>query len=160
MATKTKTTTMKTPPSVAPRKAVRSTAPRRKPVPRLPRRQLTMPAGYLGSGGMATLREVLSPTVQTRDGGELTHEERRQLTLERIGAQPEFDLVGPDGVIDKARALEEVQRDTEIGRILMDVETRTLEFVKATAAAQRRRRQIQHRERQDVRSGRSRAKHR
>ena len=128
-----------------------------KAVPRLPRRQLTLPAGYLADGGdVATLRDVLSPRVATIDGGNLSNDDRARLTLLRIDAQRDIELVGPGFVLDKARALEEVRQRTPLGEILVAIENRTIEFLRQTAAVQRRRRQKQYR---DQRQARKKSRH-
>jgi hypothetical protein len=145
------------------RSTKRSAAPGTKPPPRLPRRQLTLPAGYLADGsGVASLRDVLSSKVPTLDGPALNDDERLRLTLLRIEAQPTFELVGPGMVLDKARALDEVRRRTPIGEMLIAIENRTIEFVRETADVQRRRREQRYRDRKRARGtpNRARGKHR
>jgi|RhiMetdeSRZDD1v2_1073273.scaffolds.fasta_scaffold17810_4 hypothetical protein len=95
--------------------------------------------------GVATLRDVLSPRVPTIDGDDLTDENRAALTIMRIEAQHDLRVAARGGVLDKARAIEEVRRDTPLGRVLVKVEHQAIGFLKEIAAQQRRRREAKKR---------------
>lgn len=133
---------------------------RKSTVPRLPRRQLALPAGYRADGSVATLRDVLAPAIPTIDGADLTDDDRAELTLMRIHAQPDLRLVGPGYVIDKNRAIEEVRRGTPLGSILVNVEHRAIDFLRQTAEKQRRRRKQRQRAKADAAKGAKRSKQR
>lgn len=83
------------------------------------------PAGFHSGGEkIATLREVRAPDVPTMSLGELTREQRVQLVLASLRAKPDnftIGMIGP-GVINKARAIAEVQAQSRIGRTLMEIE--------------------------------------
>ncbi|PYR94994.1 MAG: hypothetical protein DMF84_03090 [Acidobacteria bacterium] len=112
----------------------------------IPAEQWRLPAGYhRDRKGFATLRHVVDPDTPTVDGSDLSDEQRTELTSERIKRQKRFNLgVLGTGVIDKKRALEEVQKRTAIGRALIDVEQRAIRLLReylaqhaATAASPR-----------------------
>jgi hypothetical protein len=115
------------------------TKTRKRKVPRVPRRQLALPSGYHTEGGdVASFRDVLSPQVPTVDGDSLTDEQRKKLALLRIAAQPDLQLVTAGVVLNKERALREIRKGTPLGRILVNVEHQTIEFLKQNVKAQQR----------------------
>lgn len=74
---------------------------------------------------MATLTEVQDPRVPTRTIGELSHTELKNLVHSRIKNDESFTplhMLGVDGVVDKDRALREVQAGSHIGLHLIDIE--------------------------------------
>lgn len=104
---------------------------RGRPAP-VPAKQWRLPAGYhRDRKGFATLRHVVDPDTPTVDGAELTDEQRTELTLERLKRQKRFRVgVLGTSLIDKKRALEEVQHLTAIGRALIDVEHRAIRLLR------------------------------
>lgn len=83
------------------------------------------PAGFHIDGEkVATLREVRAPDVPTMSLAELKREQRVQLVLASLRARPDdftIGMIGP-GVINKARALAEVEAQSRIGKTLMEIE--------------------------------------
>ncbi len=114
----------------------------RSALPLLPNQQLSLPAGYRhGTNQVASLRDVLSTKVRTVDGERLSREQRIALTKARIAAQTELKIASPTaGRIDKTRALDEVDRQTPLGQILVKIEHQAIEFLRETAAIRRNRR--------------------
>lgn len=92
--------------------------------------QLRMPAGYKQDGTLATLAELLDPEVATLELAELTPEQRQSVIVKRLEQRPTLDLmmIGA-GHINQARALAEVQANTEIGRTLMEIEQRSINYL-------------------------------
>ncbi len=87
-------------------------------------KQLAMPAGfYADDSRVATLRDVVDPSVPTKHLSELTLEQRAELVAERLALQPSIELamIGA-GMIDKQRAITEVKGKTKIGRLLIEIE--------------------------------------
>lgn len=88
------------------------------------RKQLAMPAGfYADDSSVATLREVVDPSVPTKHLAELTLEQRAELVAERLALQPSLELamIGA-GMIDKQRAITEVKGKTKVGKLLIEIE--------------------------------------
>ena len=77
---------------------------------------------------LATLEEVLDPTVPTMNLPEITEQKRIDLVLARLRKEPKgfrIAMIGP-GVIDKARAIAEVEAGSRIGRLIMEIEQNLL----------------------------------
>ena len=90
----------------------------------LPQKQWEIPAGFHFDGTKAaTLREVLDPDVPTIQLTDLTLEQRAKLVAKRLELQPSIELamVGA-GMIDKARAITEVKKKTQVGKLLIEIE--------------------------------------
>ncbi|SRR6266516_2530920 len=90
----------------------------------LPQKQWEIPAGFHSDGSEpATLREVLDPDVPTVQLTDLTLEQRAKLVAKRLELQPSIELamVGA-GMIDKARAIAEVKKKTQVGKLLIEIE--------------------------------------
>jgi hypothetical protein len=102
---------------------------RRSHTPKSKKAALNQLAGYrVGGQKIATLREVLDPAVPTMSLPELTEEQRVQLVLERLRREPDdfrIGIIGP-GIIDKTRAIAEVESRSRIGRTIMEVEQNLL----------------------------------
>lgn len=83
------------------------------------------PAGYrVGSVDLATLSELLDPTIPTLSLAELSDEQRTDLVVARLRAKPDdysIAMIGP-GVINKTRAIAEVQARSRVGRTLLEIE--------------------------------------
>lgn len=83
-----------------------------------------MPAGFRSDGSaVATLRDVVDPSVPTKQLLDLTLEQRALLVVKRLALQPSIQLamIGA-GMIDKDRALTEVKNKTKVGRLLIEIE--------------------------------------
>jgi hypothetical protein len=90
----------------------------------IPHKQLEIPAGFHADGlKAATLREVLDPDVPTMQLTDLTLEQRAKLVAKRLELQPSIELamVGA-GMIDKRRAINEVKKKTQVGKLLIEIE--------------------------------------
>jgi hypothetical protein len=87
-------------------------------------KQLAMPAGFhADDSSVATLREVVDPSVPTKLLSELTLEQRAELVARRLALQPSLELamIGA-GMIDKQRAIAEVKGKTKVGKLLIEIE--------------------------------------
>ncbi len=112
--------------------------PARRPTSPIPRRQWHLPAGFHPDGRPATFTHVVDPRRTTVDGDDLTDDQRRALTLLRLGRQKSVRLGSlADGVIDQARALDEVRRRTPLGEALVDIEHRAIRLMREYAERHR-----------------------
>ena len=60
----------------------------------------------------------------------LSLEKQSELVAERIRQNPDFDVgILGQGIMDKKRAIDEVQKRTSIGRALIDVEQRMIRML-------------------------------
>jgi len=90
--------------------------------------QLNMPAGFSTDGKrMLTLQEVVATNTPSLRFFQLAPKQQAQLTIERIKRQNQFKLgmIGA-GVIDKERAVKEVESLSETGKVLIEIEQRTI----------------------------------
>ena len=97
--------------------------------------QLTLPAGFSADGKkMVPLRDVLAPEKPTLEFFQLTPEQQADITAARIARQRKYKMgmVG-GGVIDKERAIAEVKARSDIGRVLVEIEQRTIQMLKKKA---------------------------
>ena len=93
-----------------------------------------MPAGFHPDGRPAAFTKVVDPHTATVDGERLSDQQRRELTLLRIARQKHLHLGSlDDGVIDKARALREVEGGTALGAVLVDIEHRAIRLMREYA---------------------------
>ncbi|MGI8839120.1 MAG: hypothetical protein ACR2H4_21150 [Pyrinomonadaceae bacterium] len=93
-------------------------------------RQWKLPASFCADGkGWASLREVVDPDVPTMTYSELSPDQRSALVAKRIGQQPKFQIamLGA-GLLDQKRAMAEVKAQTSIGRALMEIEQRVINY--------------------------------
>ena len=94
--------------------------------PETPRASGDHPAGYhVGGTKLATLTEVLAPSTPTMALAELTEQQRVDLVVARLQAKPDgfcISMIG-SGVINKTRAIAEVQARSRVGRTLMEIFT-------------------------------------
>jgi hypothetical protein len=90
-----------------------------------PRSWSEHPAGFRIDGeNIATLQEVQAPDIPTMSLGELKREQRVRLALASLRAKPDdftIGMIGP-GVINKARAIAEVEAQSRIGQTLTEIE--------------------------------------
>lgn len=85
------------------------------------------PASFTVDGKrMATLREVLDPTIPTKNLIELSENDRVDLVVKRLETEPDDFKTAAFGVgvIDKHRAIAEVKARSEVGRNLIEIEQR------------------------------------
>uniref|UniRef100_A0A7C2P0K3 Uncharacterized protein n=1 Tax=Schlesneria paludicola TaxID=360056 RepID=A0A7C2P0K3_9PLAN len=101
----------------------------------VPPEQLDLPVSIDNTGKFVTLREVMQPTMAAKAAAltSLTPEKKAELTARRIAAQPKYQMamVG-GGMIDKDRAIEEVKSQSEIGRLLVEIEQRVINHLMQT----------------------------
>jgi hypothetical protein len=97
----------------------------------IPSKQWDMPATYRAdSSRMATFRELIDPTVPTLSLSQLDRDKLADLVAKRIELQPKYEMmmVGA-GPIDRDRAITEVKAQTDVGRILMEIEQRAIQML-------------------------------
>lgn len=97
----------------------------------IPQQQWEMPAGFSADGKkLATLRDVASPETATLEIPQLSTAQKVKLTAERIRRQRKYKMgmVG-GGVIDRARAIAEVEAQSDVGRTLTEIELRTIHML-------------------------------
>lgn len=90
--------------------------------------QWDLPAGFKEDGNtLATLREVVNPSIPTLSLPDLPMEKRKKLVVERLERKPNFtiNMIG-SGVVDKARAIEEVKSQTPAGKVIQEIEQRVI----------------------------------
>ena len=105
---------------------------------KIPAAQYDLPATFGPDGNMVKLKEVMEPGFgSVMSLASLSPEKRAELTATRIAEQPKFELamIG-GGMIDRARAIQEVQAHSEIGRILIEIEQRLIQNLLDEVAAQ------------------------
>jgi hypothetical protein len=97
---------------------------------KVPADQLTLPVTFDSNGKVVTLQELIEgkEAATALSPAALTPDQREELTIRRIKAQPEFQLamVGA-GIVDKKRAIEELKAHSDIGRILTEIEQRVIQ---------------------------------
>jgi hypothetical protein len=99
----------------------------------IPLEQRQLVAGFRRDGSA-----MLSvPESDAKNLSDLSEDEQASLTAERIRAQKKYsiELVGL-GKLDKERAIAEVQNRTPAGRVLMDIERRTVRMLIEAARAE------------------------
>jgi hypothetical protein len=100
------------------------------------RRQWYMPAGFHPDGRPASFSHVVDPSKPTVDGDQLTDDERCRLTLLRLWRQKALKLGSlGDGVVDRDRAMREVEARTPLGLALVDIEQRAIRLMREYAEA-------------------------
>ena len=94
----------------------------------IPKEQWELPATYSADGDhMILLRDLTDPNVAALSLSQLTPSQRAELVAKRIELQPQFEVVMIGaGMIDKNRAVAEVKAQSDVGRILIEVEQRVL----------------------------------
>jgi len=115
----------------------------KKPVPRgkthgikIPPDQLNLPVTFDAAGNPVTLKEAVEPGHGSiLSFASLSPEKKAELTAKRIELQPKFEvaMVG-GGIVDKRRAIQEVEAQTDIGKVLTEIEGRVIQnLLDATA---------------------------
>lgn len=83
------------------------------------------PTGYhVGGTKLATLRELLEPSIPTLSLSQLNELQWFDLVVARLQSKPDdyaIAMIGP-GVIDKSRAIAEVRAGSKVGKTLMEIE--------------------------------------
>ncbi|MGE0131699.1 MAG: hypothetical protein AB7U82_26750 [Blastocatellales bacterium] len=76
---------------------------------------------------MMTLGEIAEGGVAMLSQAQMTMEQRAELVARRIEMQPEFEIgmIGV-GVVGKERAIAEVKAQSQVGRVLIEIEQRLL----------------------------------
>lgn len=100
----------------SPGRAKRQSSPN---IPNIPASELDAPAGYSAlEVRRATLREVIDPKIPTKNLAELTPHEFKDLAIARLTLLPDnFQIaVMGHGLINRYRAIAEVQANTSLGR--------------------------------------------
>ena len=98
-------------------------------IPKALAKQLDLPVSFTPTGEMVTLREfVKNKEASYLSLSSLTHSQRAKITAERIRDEPEVKLamVGAE-VIDKERAIAEVEAQSPVGQALIEAEQYVIE---------------------------------
>jgi hypothetical protein len=103
-------------------------------------RHLSLPAGVdRNSGEVVSLADSLDHPAEVVSANNLTEAQKIALVRARWLAGEWSDIVYDDmGLIDRDRALRELEAQSDIGRHLMGVELRAIEMAREDAAAARR----------------------
>ena len=99
--------------------------------------ELDLPVSFSSSGEMVTLREfALHKGKAHLSLSSLTYRQRAEITVERLRRKPEVQIaVLGAGVIDKKRAIAEVEAQSEIGQVLIEAQQYVIkELVKAATS--------------------------
>lgn len=95
---------------------------------RIPDHQWNLPVTYTPDGSrMMTLGEIAEGGIAMLSQPQMTMEQRAELVARRIEMQPEFEIgmIGV-GVVGKERAIAEVKAQSQVGRVLIEIEQRLL----------------------------------
>src|SRR5688572_14434846 len=89
--------------------------------------QWKLPVGISETGELISLKEAVRQEKAALSFGQLSPADQAKLVVARIEKQPKFELamVGA-GVVDKERAVKEVNAQTPVGRTLIEIEQRTI----------------------------------
>jgi hypothetical protein len=101
-----------------------------KKIPKIPKEQLELPVSVRSNGRFVTLADVLSAKHIAIPLTSLSEEKRAKLTIKRIKAQPNFEIAMIDaGVINKKRAIQEINARSDIGMTLIEIEQHVMAHV-------------------------------
>ena len=82
------------------------------------------------NGQWLSLREVVEAEPARLSFIQLSPEQQSELVAERIRQRPKFDVgILGIGILDKKRAINEVQARTSIGRTLIEIEQRMIKML-------------------------------
>ena len=88
------------------------------------------PVAMTPEGQWVSLREVVEGKPTQVPFNSLSLEKQSELVAERIRQNPDFEVgILGQGIMDKKRAIDEVQKRTSIGRALIDVEQRMIRML-------------------------------
>jgi len=95
-----------------------------RPEPNIPPEQWDLPVSFEADGKMVTLRQAMEPGHgPVVPPGSLSPKQRADLTAKRIEAQPQFELaIITAGVINQQRAIHEIRAQSDISRVLIEIE--------------------------------------
>jgi hypothetical protein len=95
---------------------------------KIPSKQMNLPVTFDTAGNPVTLAEVKSGHSSVLSFASLSPEMKAELTVKRIESQPKFEvaMVG-GGIVDKHRAIQEVEAQTDIGKVLVEIEGRVIQ---------------------------------
>jgi hypothetical protein len=102
----------------------------------IPPEQMELPVTFDAGGKPVTLREVMTPGHgSVLSPASLSPAKRAELTVKRIEAQPKFEvaMVG-GGIVNKERAIKEVEAQSDIGKVLTEIEQRVIQNLLEQAA--------------------------
>ena len=96
----------------------------------IPSEQYDLPVTFDQSGHILTLRQMLQSGACALSLSSLEPKKLVELTSQRIAAKPDFEIamVGA-GLVNKARALKEVAAQSDVGRLLVEIEQRVIQRV-------------------------------
>ena len=88
------------------------------------------PVAMTPDGQWLSLREVVEGELTQVPFNRLSLEKQSELVAERIRQNSDFDVgILGQGIMDKKRAIDEVQKRTSIGRALIDIEQRMIRML-------------------------------
>jgi hypothetical protein len=104
----------------------------------IPHDQWDAPVSFSAKGQALSLRQFLDPASLPLEWSQLTPQQHADLTAQRIALRPKFDLIllGA-GRVNKERALAEVRAQTQVGRLLIEIEYRMIHHLIEQARAER-----------------------
>jgi hypothetical protein len=106
-----------------PKRAKRRTEPRSV----IKKVQWDMPVTYDPHNQPISLRDYVKGDCEALPFSSLSDEQRVALAAKRIELRPDFDCVSVlAGVVSRSRALQEVRAKSELGRRLIEIETRVV----------------------------------
>ena len=90
----------------------------------------SLPVAMAPGGQWLSLREVIEDEPVRFSFIQLSLEQQSELVAERIKKRPQFEVgVIGIGIVDKKRAIKEVQNRTSIGCTLIDIEQRMIKML-------------------------------
>src|SRR4051794_31944901 len=104
---------------------------------RVPEDQRDLPVGFAPSGRLVSLRDLARGDEDAQgvpDPADLPRKRLEELTIERLKMQPNFQVVVlGKGTVDQERAIDEVRRQTPLGKTLVDIERYFIQYIVSTA---------------------------
>jgi len=104
---------------------------------RVPRDQRDLPVGFAPGGRLVSLRDLARGDPDAKrvaDPADMPRKRLVELTIERLKMQPDFRVgVLGKGMVDRDRAIDEVRRQTPLGKTLVDIEKYFIEYIVSTA---------------------------
>lgn len=92
------------------------------------RAELALPIGFTSDGDIVTLADVAAGRREPMPPSSLDAKAKRTLAAQRIEANPQFSVHGiTTGNVSKQRALAEIEANSQLGNLLVDVEMRTVD---------------------------------
>ena len=97
--------------------------------------QWSLPASFKPDGTFATLKEVVDTEVDTSSLEAITTSARKDLVIERLRQQPNYPtkyMLGA-GIVDRERAIAEVEAGTDVGNLIQETEQRVIQYLQEIA---------------------------